>query len=55
MEKKFGRNKKALTFALRSKKRWQISFRIESGKTGQKIFESWETIARYTFSITTKR
>ena len=48
VEKKFGRNIQALTFALRLKKRCnEQSERVITPKRseGHKIFESWETIA----------
>ena len=57
LEEKFGRNKKALTFALPIEKRGNgkpqntTDFVILSeARKGQKIFESWETIALYSDS-----
>ncbi len=51
IEKKFGRNIQALTFALPFKKREMITgSKLLSGLSkakAKKIFESWETIALY--------
>jgi hypothetical protein len=49
IEKKFGGNIQALTFALPFKKRGGSSSRAKRRKS-QKIFESWETIALYSGS-----